>query len=67
MPEMISYVVEQTREVKVTANSLEGAILIAQQQFEMRQSPEVDGEVVKVWGHSSSNVRQTNITARESY
>jgi hypothetical protein len=38
MPEMISYTVTQTREVKVTANSMVDAIRIAEVAFDKGQN-----------------------------
>lgn len=70
MPEIRYYVVEQTREVKVTANTLVDAVRIASEAFEKGQNsdnavknPELEG----VWGNTTTPVKETDIHAREAY
>ena len=67
MPIVNHYVVEQTREVKITANSLESALLLAQQTFRGTESTEVDEKPVTVWGHPTGPIKETDVHVRESY
>jgi hypothetical protein len=74
MPEMINYVVSQTREVKVTANSLEDAIRIAGVAFTHGQnsdhgikSSDYPDDMKGVWGNTRTKVREIEISGREGY
>jgi hypothetical protein len=61
MPEMVSYVVTQTREVKITANSAADAVVVATATFDHKLKPD------EIWGHATTDVRITDISAREAY
>lgn len=69
MPEIISYDVSQTREVKVRANSLEDAIRIANAAFNNGQNSEggVKNGPEGIWGNTTTRVKETDITAHRSY
>lgn len=67
MPEMHYYLVQQEREVKVTANSAADAIRIADAAFTNGQNSDngvVDGPQ-GVWGNTRNKVKITSISARE--
>lgn len=66
MSEINSYLVSQTREIIVTADSLESAIVLAQQAFRGTESTELSGKPVEVWGYTSSPIKETDITVREA-
>lgn len=61
MPISLSIRVTQVRETVVTANSLSDAILIAQAEFNDDDVLSVDG--VKLWGHVTEKVKETQIRA----
>jgi len=65
MPEIRNYVVTQTREVGVTANSLVDAIRIADAAFANGQNSDngvIDGPQ-DVWGNTRTEIKETNIDA----
>lgn len=70
MPEMRRFVVTETREVKVSANSCIEAAQIAQKAFDGGQKGSrlaskdgLDG----IWGDTNSSVRQIEVDVREGY
>jgi hypothetical protein len=70
MPEMISYTVTQTREVKVTANSMVDAIRIAEVAFDKGQNADcgintkdIPDDMKGVWGNTRSFVKEIDIHA----
>jgi hypothetical protein len=62
MPEMINYVVTQTREVKVVANSVADAAVIGNAALDLMELPDP-----KPWGRVTSRARTTGTDVRESY
>jgi hypothetical protein len=72
MPEVRHYVVEQIREVKVTANSLEDAVRIATAAFKVGQNSDAGvgssgllPELKGVWGNTTSRIRERSVHAKE--
>lgn len=67
MPETRYFEVSQTRKVKVTANTVANAILIADAAFENGQNTDdgVRNGPNGVWGNTTSRVRTTDMTAYE--
>lgn len=67
MPEMINYIVKQTRVVKVTANSPGDACDIGRRAFANGQNKEggvIDGPV-GIWGNTTSRIRVTKLEVEE--
>ena len=70
MPIINNYVVTQTREVSVRANSLEDAIRLAGIAFEKGQNTEggiMSDDKDNVWGNTTSRIKETDLGAREAY
>lgn len=72
MPVIRNYVVSQTREVNVRANSLTDAIRIAGVAFNNGQNSDSSARYIQenipgIWGDTTTPVKETDITARESY
>lgn len=69
MPEMRYFVVTQTREVKVVANHVADAVLIADAAFKHGQNSDSGVAGGKgpegVWGNTRSLIRETSIVAKE--
>lgn len=69
MPAIRRYVVKQTREVEVTANSAVDACRIAEAAFEHGQN--ADGGVARdkgpagVWGNTDTHIRTVEVWAEE--
>lgn len=66
MPEIRHYVVQQVREVKVTANSATGAALLAEAAFEhghaLGSTAIAAGKAPEgVWGNTMSRVREIDL------
>lgn len=67
MPEMQHFVITQTREVEVTANSHRDAIDIAHAAFENGQNrtdPTVINGPEGIWGNTTSRVRTVEVNCR---
>jgi hypothetical protein len=72
MPEIRYFVVTQTREVKVTANSAADAVLLAEAAFEhgqMNSEPSIAAgkSPEGIWGNTRSRIREIEINAREGH
>lgn len=77
MHEIRNFVVAQTREVSVRANSLEDAIRIAGRAFvdgqnsdggvKLRSRPEKADPIEGIWGNTTSRIKETDLSAREAY
>lgn len=68
MPEIRSYTVVETREVKVTANSAEDAARIAAAAFnngQHRSDPGVLEGPAGVWGNTTSRVRTIGLDVKD--
>lgn len=66
MPEMLHYVVTQTRTVEVTANNSEDAVRIAAVAFEHGQNADCGVPYDKapdgVWGNTRSRIKELKIS-----
>jgi hypothetical protein len=72
MPVIRNYLVNQTREVEVRANSLVDAIRIADAAFANGQNSDngiknIPEELHGIWGNTTSGIREVDISARENY
>jgi hypothetical protein len=61
MPEIRYWVVSQTREVKVAANTARDAVLVAEDEFGGQPKPE------EIWGDARMPVKTTDIIVREDF
>ena len=70
MPEIVSYIVTETREVKVRANSAADAARIADAAFKNGQNKSdpsvlIDHGPEGIWGNTTSFIRQTELVTKE--
>jgi hypothetical protein len=73
MPEIRNYVVTQTREVEVSANSLSDAITIASAAFEHGQNTDYGvkfggdlHELKGIWGNTRKPIKELSIQAERT-
>lgn len=73
MPESRAFVVTETRQVKVAANSCVEAAQIAQlafdgkTEFDVNTARGVEQALPGVWGYKNSSIRQVEVEVREGY
>lgn len=69
MPEIRTFIVTQTREVKVTANSAADAMLLAEAAFVHGQNSANGIAIGKgpegIWGNTDSRIREVGLAVEE--